>query len=62
MTSLALILGCAGPVLSADEAAFFRAAQPWGFILFKRNIESPEQVRALTEALRETVGRADARS
>jgi hypothetical protein len=33
MTSLALILGCAGPVLSADEAAFFRAAQPWGFIL-----------------------------
>ncbi|BAQ45164.1 MULTISPECIES: beta-N-acetylhexosaminidase [Methylobacterium] len=60
MTSLALILGCAGPVLSADEAAFFRAAQPWGFILFKRNIESPEQVRALTEALRETVGRADA--
>ncbi len=58
--TLALILGCAGPTLSPEEAAFFRAVQPWGFILFKRNVETPEQVRALTAALRETVGRADA--
>ncbi|TNC16286.1 beta-N-acetylhexosaminidase [Methylobacterium terricola] len=58
--TLALILGCAGPTLSPEEAAFFRAARPWGFILFKRNVETPEQVRALTAALRETVGRADA--
>jgi beta-N-acetylhexosaminidase len=56
----ACILGCAGPVLTADEAAFFREVQPWGFILFRRNIQDPDQVRALTEALRQTVGRADA--
>ena len=60
MSSRALILGCAGRVLGADEAAFFRQAQPWGFILFKRNIGTPDEVRALTGALRETVGRADA--
>ena len=46
----ATILGCAGPCLSPDEAAFFRAAQPWGFILFRRNVDSVAQVRALTGA------------
>ena len=56
----ASILGCAGPGLSAEEAAFFRDVRPWGFILFKRNIEAPDQVRALVEALRETVGRPNA--
>src|SRR3954463_4061418 len=55
-----VIYGCAGPHLSADERAFFREAQPWGFILFKRNIESPEQVSALTFELRSSVGRASA--
>lgn len=60
MTTLTLILGCAGRTLSAEEAAFFRAVQPWGFILFKRNIGTPEEVRALTASLRDTVGRADA--
>ncbi|MBI1686721.1 beta-N-acetylhexosaminidase [Caulobacter hibisci] len=59
-TSSAAILGCAGTVLSAEEAAFFRDVKPWGFILFKRNIDTPDQVRALTAALRETVGRPDA--
>ena len=53
----ACILGCAGPDLSAEERAFFREAQPFGFILFKRNVESPAQVRALTAALRESAGR-----
>ncbi len=38
----------------------FRDVRPWGFILFKRNVETPGQVRALVEALRETVGRPDA--
>ncbi|MBV9995307.1 MAG: beta-N-acetylhexosaminidase [Caulobacteraceae bacterium] len=56
MSRLAAIFGCAGPRLGADEAAFFRDARPWGFILFKRNVETPDQVRALVEALRETVG------
>ncbi|MBP7703930.1 MAG: beta-N-acetylhexosaminidase [Caulobacter sp.] len=55
MSRLAAILGCQGPVLTKDEIAFFRDARPWGFILFKRNTVDPEQVRALTEALRETV-------
>ncbi len=58
--TLAAIFGLAGPRLSLEEAAFFRDVQPWGFILFSRNVESPDQVRALTSALRSTVGRADA--
>jgi beta-N-acetylhexosaminidase len=56
----ACILGCAGPTLSREEIAFFRDVKPWGFILFARNVETPDQVRKLVEALRETVGRADA--
>jgi beta-N-acetylhexosaminidase len=56
----ACILGCAGPTLTKAERAFFADVRPWGFILFARNIETPDQVRALTSALRETVGRADA--
>src|SRR5665213_3443680 len=59
MTS-ACILGCAGLRLSAKERAFFRDVQPWGFILFRRNIESPDQVRALTTDLRACVERPDA--
>lgn len=53
----ATILGCAGLTLSADERALFRAADPWGFILFARNVDTPDQLRRLTDALRETVGR-----
>lgn len=60
MTARACILGCAGPVLTSEEAAFFRRARPWGFILFRRNIETPDQTRALVNALRESVGREDA--
>jgi beta-N-acetylhexosaminidase len=56
MTSRALILGCAGKSLSAEEAAFFRDVRPWGFILFKRNIGSPDEVRALTASLRDCIG------
>ena len=56
----AVILGCSGTTLTTEEAAFFRDVRPWGFILFKRNIDTPDAVRALTDALRETVGRADA--
>jgi beta-N-acetylhexosaminidase len=56
----ALICGCAGPVLGAEEAAFFRAVRPLGFILFARNCETPAQVRALTAALREAALRPDA--
>ena len=49
------IYGCAGLELSASERVFFRAVRPWGFILFGRNIEAPNQVMSLIAALRETV-------
>lgn len=53
----AAILGCLGPELLPDEAAFFRACDPFGFILFARNIHSPDQTRRLTADLRAAVGR-----
>lgn len=53
----ATIFGCAGPELLDEERAFFREADPFGFILFGRNIERPEQVARLTSSLREAVGR-----
>jgi len=53
----ASILGCEGPHLSPDEARFFAGAQPWGFILFARNIVDPTQLLALTSDLRAAVGR-----
>jgi beta-N-acetylhexosaminidase len=56
----AAIFGCAGTVLSAHERAFFRDADPLGFILFARNVETPEQARRLTEDLRSSVARAEA--
>ena len=57
---LAAILGCAGPRLKSHERAFFRDADPLGFILFARNIRTPDQVRRLIDELRACVGRADA--
>ena len=60
MATSACILGCSGPRLTADERAFFAAARPWGFILFRRNVEHPAQVKALVAELREAVGRPDA--
>jgi beta-N-acetylhexosaminidase len=56
----AAILGCSGPTLTPEERTFFRRVKPWGFILFGRNVESRDQVRTLVDALRDTVGRADA--
>jgi len=56
----AAILGCAGPDLTPQERAFFRDADPLGFILFARNIDTPERTRRLVEDLRSSVARADA--
>ena len=56
MTSRAFIAGCLGTSLTADERAFFRDARPWGFIVFKRNTQTPEQTAALTAEMREAVG------
>ncbi|WP_334064285.1 glycoside hydrolase family 3 N-terminal domain-containing protein [Limimaricola cinnabarinus] len=53
----AAILGPEGARLGPDEAAFFRDAEPWGFILFARNVEDPSQLRRLTGDLRAAVGR-----
>ena len=56
----AAIYGCSGPELTAAERAFFAEVRPWGFILFRRNVESPEQVRALVAALRDCIDAPDA--
>src|SRR6478736_4176082 len=54
------ITGIEGTAVSAAERAFLRAQRPWGFILFKRNIETRQQVADLVRDLREITGDADA--
>lgn len=54
---LPVIFGLSGSVLTPDERAFFAAANPAGYILFARNIETPSQLRRLTDALRALSGR-----
>ncbi|MGV8949928.1 MAG: glycoside hydrolase family 3 N-terminal domain-containing protein [Cypionkella sp.] len=53
----AAIFGCEGPVLTAAERDFFADYDPFGFIIFARNVETPEQLRRLTGDLRAAVGR-----
>lgn len=53
------IMGLSGPALSDDERAFFREAEPAGFVLFARNCVDAKQLKALTDSLREVSGRAD---
>jgi beta-N-acetylhexosaminidase len=54
-----ILFGCAGTRLNATERRVFREADPFGFILFKRNCEDPDQVRYLVLELQQAVGRAD---
>jgi beta-N-acetylhexosaminidase len=54
-----VIFGTSGLTLTADERDFFREANPAGYILFKRNTETRDQVRALTDSLRSLHGRDD---
>ena len=56
----AAIFGCSATHLTDDERAFFKEADPLGFILFARNVETPDQVKALVADLRDSVGRAEA--
>ena len=56
----AFITGLAGPGLTADERAFIREARPWGFILFKRNVQNPAQVTRFVQELRDCVSAPDA--
>ena len=53
----AFICGLAGVDLAANEAAFLRETQPFGVILFRRNIGAREDVRRLTGEVREALGR-----
>ena len=56
----AFIAGCAGLALTPEERAFLSEADPWGLILFKRNVADRGQIRALTQDFRNCVKRADA--
>jgi beta-N-acetylhexosaminidase len=60
MNSRAFITGVSGPELSAAEREFIRTERPWGFILFRRNIETPSQVVLLINELRKELGEPDA--
>lgn len=53
----ATILGCAGPVLDRGEARALARLDPWGLILFARNVQNPGQLRRLTGDLRAALGR-----
>ena len=56
----AFVCGCAALALSAAERDFLYREDPWGLILFKRNVADRDQLRELTRSFRECVGRADA--
>jgi len=60
MAIRAFITGISGLELTDSERDFMRAERPWGFILFKRNVDTPVQVARLVGELRETVGEPDA--
>jgi beta-N-acetylhexosaminidase len=60
MSTRAFITGISGLELSAAEREFIRAERPWGFILFKRNIDTPAQVTKLVGELRAAAGNPDA--
>src|SRR4030095_820980 len=53
----AFITGLAGTTLTPAERAFLRESEPWGLIVFKRNIDTPAQVLALASSFRDAVGR-----
>lgn len=57
MTIRAFITGIAGTTLTPRERAFVRESEPWGLIVFTRNIETPAQVSRLAASFRDAVGR-----
>ena len=59
-TTQAVIFGCSGLSLKEAEKRFFADADPYGFILFSRNCDTPDQIRKLVDDLRASVGRIDA--
>jgi beta-N-acetylhexosaminidase len=60
MSTRAFITGVSGLELSASEREFIRSERPWGFILFRRNVETPDQVALLVRQLRDASGHPEA--
>lgn len=60
MTVSALITGCRGLVFTPEETAFIQEFDPWGLILFQRNCDTPDQIKALVSCFRSLNGRSDA--
>lgn len=56
MAARAFITGLSGLTITANERAFLREAQPWGLIIFKRNVNTPHQVAELTRSFRDIMG------
>src|SRR5215510_1925672 len=56
MAARAFITGLEGLTLSANERAFLRDARPWGLIIFKRNVSTPDQVTELVQSFRDIAG------
>ncbi|MGH6725727.1 MAG: beta-N-acetylhexosaminidase [Pseudolabrys sp.] len=56
MTARAFITGLSGLSITANERAFVRQAQPWGLIIFKRNVSTPQQVTELVRSFRDAIG------
>jgi beta-N-acetylhexosaminidase len=55
--SKSMILGCSGLTITPEEKSLYAGEQPWGFILFGRNISEPQQITELVASLRDSVGR-----
>src|SRR5262249_34749990 len=55
--SKSMILGCSGLSLTSEEKSLYAGEQPWGFILFGRNISEPQQISDLVASLRDSIGR-----
>jgi len=60
MGARAFLTGISGLTLTSEERGFLREARPWGFILFKRNIDNPEQITDLVKEFRDTIEFAEA--
>ena len=56
MAARAFITGLEGLTLSANERAFLRDSRPWGLIIFKRNVSTPDQVTELIQSFRDIAG------
>jgi beta-N-acetylhexosaminidase len=56
MAARAFITGLSGLTITANERAFLREAQPWGLIIFKRNVNTAQQVSKFTRSFRDILG------